>query len=92
MAVFSLPGSSFLSLGAPGVCPEDFIQSKALPGVFGVFDELKEANAPEPRPKALDAPEVGDETVLVFKGEMALNGLPLPSEPPSPLPNLLVAE
>jgi hypothetical protein len=34
--------------------------SKGLPGVFGVFAEPKEANAPEPRPKALEAPLVGD--------------------------------
>ena len=92
VVVFSLPPSSFLSPGSAGVCPDDFTQSNALPGVLGVFDEPKEAKAPDPRPKALDAPVVGDETVFVFRGEMALKGLPRPEEVPSPAPSLLAAE
>ena len=91
-AAFSFPASSFLSPGVPRVCPDGFSQSKAFPGVLGVLDELKEAKAPEPSPKALDAPEVGEAVVFVFRGEIALKGLFLPSDPPSPLPNLLAAE
>lgn len=64
-----------------------FPKSKALPGVFGVFaDAPKEANAPEPRPKALDAPAVGDETAGDASG-MALKGFDFPCDEVSP-PNL----
>jgi hypothetical protein len=35
-------------------------KSNALPGVFGVFEDPNDANAPDPKPKALDAPVVGD--------------------------------
>lgn len=43
-------------------------KSKAVPGVLGVFvEEPKEANAPEPRPKADDAP--GEAIAAVFNGE-----------------------
>lgn len=34
--------------------------SKGLPAVLGVLADPNEANAPEPRPKALEAPLVGD--------------------------------
>jgi hypothetical protein len=34
--------------------------SKGLPDVLGVLADPNEANAPEPRPKALEAPLVGD--------------------------------
>ena len=38
------------------------LKSNAVPGVFGVFDaEPNDANAPDPRLKALDAFPVGDE-------------------------------
>lgn len=45
--------------------------SVEAPGVLGV---PKEAKAPEPRPKALEAPDDGDETPA-DRGEMALKGL-----------------
>jgi len=69
------------------------LKSKAVPGVFGVFvAEPKEANAPEPRPKAVEAPVVGDATVPLVKGEIALKGLDLlPWEEVSP-PKRLVEE
>ena len=35
---------------------EPMALSNGLPGVFGVFADPKDAKAPEPRPKALDAP------------------------------------
>ena len=54
-------------------------KSKAVPGVLGVLvAEPKEANAPEPKPKAVDAPEVGDAMLPVANGGMALKGLDLP--------------
>lgn len=37
-------------------------ESKGLPGVFGVFAEPNDAKAPEPRPKALEAPGPVGET------------------------------
>ena len=50
----------------------------ATPGVFGVLDGApKDANAPEPRPKALDAPTVGDGMAGDASG-MELNGLDFP--------------
>lgn len=59
-------------------------KSRDVPGVLGVFaEEPKEAKAPEPRPKAEEAPDVGEET-LVDNGEMALKGLDLPCEEMSP--------
>ncbi len=45
------------------------------PGVFGVLTDPKEANAPDPKPKAEDAPAEGE---LVARGEMALKGFDLP--------------
>ena len=47
-------------------------KSKAPPGVFGVLAEPKDANAPDPRPNALDAPTVGEARVV--EGDMALKG------------------
>lgn len=44
-----------------------------MPGVLGVFpEEPKEANAPDPKPKAEDAPLVGEATFVVAKGAMPL--------------------
>lgn len=45
--------------------------SVEAPGVLGV---PKDAKAPEPRPKALEAPEDGEDTPA-DRGEMALKGL-----------------
>lgn len=52
--------------------------SKALPGVLGVF-EPKEAKAPEPSPKAFEAPADGEETPPE-RGDIALKGLDRPWE------------
>lgn len=53
--------------------PTTLPKSNAPPGVLGVFAAPKEAKAPEPRPKALDAPAVGDATAVV-EGDMAPKG------------------
>lgn len=58
-----------------------FEKSKAAPGVFGVFAEPKEANAPLPKPKAEEAPADGD---FVADGDRAENGLDLFCEEESP--------
>lgn len=78
-----LSSPSFFSteLAAEGVPATALAKSKAVPGVLGVFvAEPKEAKAPEPRPKAPEAPVVGEEIPLVFKGVTALNGLLRPCE------------
>jgi hypothetical protein len=55
-------------------------RSAVPPGVLGVFaEEPKEANAPDPRPKAFEALADGDETPAE-RGEMALKGLDRPCE------------
>ena len=60
-------------------------KSRDVPGVLGVLPEdPKEAKAPEPRPKAEEAPLVGDATPEVVRGVMPLNGLPLLLKEPSP--------
>lgn len=87
----SLPDS--LSLLSP---PKELIEllpkSSDVPGVLGVLaEDPNDANAPEPRPKAEDAPFVGEATFVVVKGEMPLNGLGFPLAELSP-PNRLVDE
>lgn len=52
--------------------PTTLPKSKAPPRVFGVFAEPKDANAPDPRPNALDAPAVGD--AMEEEGDMVLKG------------------
>ena len=82
------PGSA-APFSAEGVRapPTTFPKSKALPGVFGVLEDApKEANAPEPKPKALDAPAAGEDTTGVANG-MALKGFDFPCDEMSP-PNL----
>ena len=60
-------------------------KSRDVPGVLGFFaEEPKEANAPDPRPKADDAPAVGEDMLVVVKGGMLLKGLDLPCEDVSP--------
>jgi hypothetical protein len=54
--------------------PTTLPKSNAPPGVFGVFVAPKDANAPDPRPNALDAPAVG-ETREVVEGDMAPKGV-----------------
>ena len=64
-------------------------KSNDVPGVRGVFPELpKDAKAPEPSPKADEAPLVGEATVDVVRGAMPLKGLLLLLKDPSP-PNRL---
>ena len=56
-----------------------------MAGVFGVFtEEPKEAKAPDPRPKAEDAPAVGEVTLVAVAGEVVLKGLDLPWDEVSP--------
>lgn len=67
-------------------------RSSDAPGVLGVLaEDPKDANAPEPSPKAEDAPFVGEATFVVVKGEIPLNGLGLPLAELS-APNRLVDE
>lgn len=73
--------ASFSRFSAPEV--EAFPKlpaSREVPGVLGVLTEdPKEANAPEPRPNAEDAPfGVGEEMFVVLRGDIPLNGLVLP--------------
>ena len=83
LAKLFLSSPSFFSaeLTVEGVPATALAKSKAVPGVLGVFvAEPKEAKAPEPRPKAPEAPVVGEEIPLVFKGVTALKGLLRPCE------------
>lgn len=75
--------ASFSRFSTPGVV--ELPRSRDVPGVLGVLVEgPKAANAPDPSPKAEDAPLVGEATLLVFRGEMPLNGLGLPPADASP--------
>ena len=68
---------SFFSWGvaATGVVAALLPKSKALPGVFGVLAaEPKEANAPDPKPNAVEPPVVGEATELAPTG-VVLKGL-----------------
>ena len=56
LATVLTPSLLALDLGTA----EPKAMSKGLPGVFGVLAVPKEANAPDPRPKALEAPLVGE--------------------------------
>lgn len=88
-----LTGLSFFSDGVVGVGDDmaAALKSKAVPGVLGVLAaEPKEANAPEPRPKAEEPPVVGDASPPGVNGEMALKGFRPPWDE-SP-PKRLVAE
>lgn len=56
------------------------LRSKLPPGVLGVLlDEPKDAKAPEPSPKAFDAPAEGEDTPPE-RGDMALKGFERPCE------------
>lgn len=57
-------------------------KSSAFPGDFGVFAAPNEANAPEPKPKALEAPAVGEGIAVV--GGIELKGFLVPCEELSP--------
>lgn len=68
--------NSLICFSAVGVLldvPITVLKSNTPPGVFGVFVEPKEANAPDPRPNALDAPAVGDAREPV-EGDIELKG------------------
>lgn len=72
--LFSLMGAGF-----------ELPKSSAVPGVLGVFPEdPNDAKAPEPNPKAEDAPLVGEATLVVVKGAMPLKGFDLLLKEPSP--------
>lgn len=62
-------------------------KAPAAPGVFGVLTDPKEANAPDPKPKAEDAPAEGE---FVVNGEMVLKGLDFAWEDDSPARRLLL--
>lgn len=66
--VASLAGVEFLATAVP------MAVSKGFPPDFGVLADPKDAKAPEPKPKALDAPLVGD----VRPPPGVLKGLALP--------------
>jgi hypothetical protein len=81
----SLPGFSTAEAADATAEPK----STDVPGVFGVFaEDPKDAKAPEPRPNAEEAPELGEET-LVESGDIPLNAFDLPGAELSP-PNRLV--
>lgn len=72
----SLP-ASFSRFSITGVVdPAGPIVVGGIPEVL--VDDPKDANAPEPSPKAKDAPLMGGVTVFVDKGVTPLNGLGLP--------------
>jgi len=88
-----LTGLSFLSEGVAGEGDDmaAALKSNAVPGVLGVLPaEPKDANAPEPSPKAEEPPVVGDANPPGVNGDMALKGLRPPWDE-SP-PKRLVAE
>lgn len=75
-----------LSLFSPAAV-DGVEKSRLVPGVLGVLaEDPNDAKAPDPRPKAEDAPLVGEAVFVVVKGAMPLNGLDLllkdPSAPP----------
>ena len=75
---------SFSRLSLAAAVGVELPKSRDVPGVLGVFPEdPNEAKAPEPRPKAEEAPLVGEAT-LVVKGAIPLNGLDLLLNDPSP--------
>lgn len=82
--VLSLSFSRFSPIAVEGV---ELAKSSEVPGVLGVFaEDPNDAKAPDPRPKADEAPLVGEAVFVVVKGAMPLNGLDLllkdPSAPP----------
>lgn len=60
---------------------EPIAVSKGFPPAFGVFADPNDANAPDPKPKALDAPPVGETNPLPG---VALKGFALPCDDVSP--------
>ena len=73
----------FPTVGVFAEDPMTLLKSSAPPGVFGPFVEPNDANAPDPKPNALDAPVVGEAT-LVVEGDKVLKGFLVPCEDVSP--------
>lgn len=68
-------------------------RSRDVPGVLGVLAVVpNDAKAPEPSPKAEDAPVVGVGTLVVAKGVMPFNGLGFPPVPPPSVPKRFAVE
>ena len=66
------------------VCILEVPKSRDVPGVLGVFAvDPKDAKAPDPSPKAEDAPVVGVDTPVVVNGDMPFSGLALNPALPS---------
>ena len=79
-----VPSCSRLSLFAAAGVPE-LAKSNDVPGVLGVFVvDPKDAKAPEPSPKAEEAPVVGEEIFVVVKGDIPFIVFTLPPALPSP--------
>ena len=76
---------SFTFFSLTAVDEVELLNSSDVRGVFGVLpEEPKDAKAPEPRPKAEEAPLVGDATLVVVRGAIPFNGLVLLLKEPSP--------
>lgn len=86
--IILLVGLSFFSAGVVGAVVEDVaavLKSKAVPGVLGVLAaDPKDANAPEPRPNAVEPPVVGEASPLGVSGDTPLKGLARPPCDESP--------
>lgn len=65
-------------------CPAMLPKSSAVPGVLGVLDAPKEANAPDPRPNALDAAAAAAGEEVVADGVARLKGFLLLCDELSP--------
>ena len=78
---------SFFSPGVVGAFVEvaAVLKSKAVLGVLGVLLAApKDANAPEPKPKADEPAVVGDASPPPVRGEIALKGFRPPCDDVSP--------
>lgn len=81
---FVMKSFSLFSAAGDGEAKE-LPKSRDAAGVFGVFaDDPKDANAPDPSPKAEEAPEVGEVMLGADKGAIELKGLDLPLDELSP--------
>ena len=74
---------SLTKVGVFAAAPTTLLKSRAPPGVFGVFEDPKDAKAPDPKPNALAAPAVGEARELA-EGDIALKGFLLLWEDESP--------
>ena len=90
--IFALTSSPALSFSFSRFSPAavegvELPNSRDVPGVLGVLaEDPNDAKAPDPRPKADEAPLVGEAAFVVVKGAMPLNGLGLLLRDPSPPP------